>query len=204
MSECTATCIDLLRHGETVGSGRYCGSIDDALTPRGWKQMRSALDDDDSPWQVIISSPLARCASFGRELAQRRGLPIEIEHRLREYHFGAWEGKSAAELLVTEPERLARFWEDPVRHPPPGGEDLIRFEARVLEAWDELRARHVGGSLLIISHGGPIRVILGQIRRLSLPERLRLEVPLAGLHRIRVLSAAVGNTPNTTVFTTEP
>ena len=195
--------IDLLRHGETAGSGRYCGSTDDTLTPRGREQMRSALGED-CPWERVISSPLTRCAAFARELAQRRGLPFEIENRLREYHFGAWEGKSATELLTTDPKGIARFWKDPVRYPPPGSEDISHFQARVLEAWGELLARHAGKYLLIICHGGPIRIILGQVQGMSLPERLRLEVPHASLSRVRIQTAAAGRDQTATVVAAGP
>lgn len=184
------TRIDLLRHGRTASSGCYAGSHDTPLTPRGWKQMRSAIGRDH-PWQCIISSPLRRCIVFARALARRRGLPLEIESRLREYHFGAWEGKSAAELLAADPEGLARFWEDPVRHPPPGGEDLRRFQERVLMTWRGLLARYAGKHLLIVTHGGPIRVILGQVRHLSFLEGLRLEIPHASLHRVNRRTAPV-------------
>ncbi|MHB8536296.1 MAG: histidine phosphatase family protein [Sulfuricaulis sp.] len=197
------TCVGLLRHGETAGSGRYCGSTDDVLTPRGWEQMRSVLDKDFT-WERIVSSPLARCTAFARELAHRRGLPIEIEHRLQEYHFGAWEGKSAAELLVTNPERLARFWEDPARYPPPGGEDFIQFQTRVLEAWNELCVRHAGRRLLMIGHGGPIRVVVGQVRHLSWPERLRLDVPLASMNRVSIHCAATADAQTTNALTADP
>ncbi len=184
------TRIDLLRHGRTTSCGCYGGSHDAPLTPRGWKQMRSAIGQDH-PWKCIISSPLRRCIVFARELARRRGLPLEIENRLREYHFGAWEGKSAAELLAADPEGLARFWENPVRHPPPGGEDLLRFRERVLVTWHELLARYAGEHLLIVTHGGPIRVILGQARCLSFLEGLRLEIPHASLHRVNRRTASV-------------
>ncbi|WP_173425610.1 histidine phosphatase family protein, partial [Stutzerimonas stutzeri] len=53
--------IDLLRHGETERGGGFRGSLDDALTDRGWQQMREAVDGA-GPWDALISSPLQRCA----------------------------------------------------------------------------------------------------------------------------------------------
>lgn len=86
------TRIDLLRHGETAGGSRYRGSIDDALTPLGWAAMRAALGEECG-WNRIVSSPLRRCADFARDLARRHGLPLDIDARLREIHFGDWEGE---------------------------------------------------------------------------------------------------------------
>ena len=172
------TRIDLLRHGETVGGSRYRGSLDDALTPHGWAAMRAALGEG-CDWNRIVSSPLRRCADFARDLATRQALPLAIDARLREIHFGAWEGKTAAELLATDPEAVTRFWNDPVKHPPPGAEDVRALEARVLLAWEELVRRCNGEQVLVVTHGGPLRIILGRVQGLSLAESLQIEVPLA-------------------------
>ena len=107
-----STRIDLLRHGETERGGGFRGSLDDALTAHGWQQMRDAVALA-GPWDVLVSSPLQRCAAFARELAADRRLPLRIEPELRELHFGAWEGRSAAELMSTDAEALGRFWADP-------------------------------------------------------------------------------------------
>ncbi|NIU60591.1 MAG: histidine phosphatase family protein, partial [Pseudomonas stutzeri] len=71
----------------------------------GWQQMRDAVALA-GPWDVLVSSPLQRCAAFARELAAERRLPLRIEPELRELHFGAWEGRSAAELMSTDAEAL--------------------------------------------------------------------------------------------------
>lgn len=177
--------IDLLRHGETVGGSRYRGSRDDALTAEGWEQMRRALGDD-RPWTRIASSSLIRCCAFAEDLAQHLSLPIEVDDRLCEIHFGDWEGKTAEELLATDRERITRFWEDPENHSPPGGEDLTTFRNRVLEAWQQLTACDTGENLLVVTHGGPIRVILGHVLGLSRTETLQLEVPHAYRRRLRL------------------
>lgn len=179
------TRIDLLRHGETAGGSRYRGSIDDALTPPGWAAMRAALGEECG-WNRIVSSPLRRCADFARDLARRHGLPFAIDARLREIHFGDWEGKTASDLLAADPEAVTRFWNDPVNHPPPGAENLLAFQTRVLHAWDEIVAQHAGEYLLIVTHGGPIRIILGQAQGMSVPESLRLAIPHAHLSRLEV------------------
>ncbi len=180
----TGTRIDLLRHGETEGGERYRGSTDDVLSARGWEQMRAAVGEA-CPWTGIISSPLKRCAEFAAELAQRHALPVEFDARLREIHFGAWEGKTATELLASHPEHIARFWKDPALNPPPGGEALASFEARVLAAWHEHRARQIGRQVLIITHGGPIRAIVGHMQGLSWPDRFEIEVPHASIRRVQ-------------------
>jgi len=184
----TGTRVDLLRHGATEGGERYRGSTDDVLSARGWEQMRAAVGDACS-WSRIVSSPLKRCAEFAAELAQRHALPVEFDARLREIHFGTWEGKTAAELLAEHPEHIARFWNDPVHNPPPDAENLLHFEARVLAAWNEHLARHIGKQVLIITHGGPIRAIVGHIHSLSWPDRFGIEVPHASIRRVHAPAA---------------
>jgi alpha-ribazole phosphatase len=92
------TIIDLIRHGEPVGGTRLRGSQDDPLSDLGWEQMRASVGDY-SPWQSVISSPLKRCHGFAEELSQRHGLALSLDERFREIGFGAWEGKTTAELM---------------------------------------------------------------------------------------------------------
>ena len=171
-----STRIELLRHGETEQGGGFRGSLDDALTLRGWQQMREAVGAA-GPWDVLISSPLQRCAAFARELAGQCDLPLHLEPDLRELHFGEWEGRSAAELMEGSAEALGLFWADPYGFTPPGGEPLLQFEARVLAAVDRLRQRFAGQRVLVICHAGVMRLLLARAR--GLPRERLLEVVVA-------------------------
>ncbi len=93
--------LDLLRHGETELGGGLRGSLDDALTANGWRQMRDAVVGQ-GPWDRLISSPLQRCALFAQELGAKLDVPVTLETDLQELHFGAWEGQSAAALMDTD------------------------------------------------------------------------------------------------------
>ena len=128
--------VDLMRHGEPVGGRRYRGHLDDPLSDKGWRQMRAAVGEHH-PWDAVVSSPLCRCADFGAELAQRHGLPLQIEPRFKEIGFGAWEGRSADELQAQDPLCLWRFYDDPLNNTPPGAEPLAAFRdlARELNVW---------------------------------------------------------------------
>jgi broad specificity phosphatase PhoE len=182
--------VALLRHGETEGGARFCGSTDVPLTPLGWRQMRAAAGGE--PWRRIVASPLRRCADFARELAVELNLPLELDERLREMHFGAWEGHSAAELMAADAEALARFWRDPAANPPPGAEPLDEFQARVLAAWGALRQTPCQGQVLVISHGGVMRTILSDVLGHPLENLLELEIEIVhgSLHRVRLRGAA--------------
>ncbi|SMB21066.1 7 alpha-ribazole-5'-phosphate phosphatase [Sterolibacterium denitrificans] len=186
--------IGLLRHGATceTSDGVLRGRGDDALSPEGWRQLRRAATTTAQPhrWRRIVSSPLRRCADFAHELAAQWALPLSIDARLSELDFGAWEGRHFNDLLA-EPDSAAAlqgFWEDPWRHPPPQGETLLAFEARVLAAWNELsavcaaEAEAETSATLVITHGGVIRLLLCAMRGLPRTELLKLDVAHASLH----------------------
>lgn len=180
--------IDLLRHGETGQSG-FRGRLDDPLIPPGWEQMRRTTHEARTPWQAVISSPLARCADFARAFAAERGLPLEWDARLAELDFGDWEGLEPRTLQHTHSEALARFWNDPWAFTPPNGERMAEFEMRVRAAWSDLSDRHAGHHVLVVTHGGVIRLLLCLARGLAHSELLRLAVSHASLHRVGACAA---------------
>ncbi|MEK6749211.1 MAG: histidine phosphatase family protein, partial [Pseudomonadota bacterium] len=136
-------------------------------------------------WQLIVSSSLLRCREFAEEMAQRHGLPLVIEHRLIEIGFGAWEGRTAAEILLSEPDAIARFWRDPLLHTPPGAERLDDFSRRVTAAWQSVLARFSGQHILLVGHAGVIRMILRQVLDFPLARVFSIEVPYAGITRVQ-------------------
>jgi alpha-ribazole phosphatase/probable phosphoglycerate mutase len=194
MSVGYVTTIDLLRHGEPEGGQRYRGTVDDPLSVLGWDQLRAAVQQP-VPWQIIVSSPLRRCAAFAEALAAERGLPLELEPGFREMGFGEWEGRTTAEIEAATPGALGRFWEDPVRHPPPGGETLPECAGRVTAAWLALLRRHAGRHILLVGHGGMIRLVLQQVLDMPLERIWRLEVPYACRSRIRVYGTGADAVP---------
>ena len=177
--------LDLLRHGETELGGGLRGSLDDALTAKGWTQMREAVQAH-GPWDRLVSSPLQRCARFAEELGARLDLPVSLEPDLQELHFGAWEGQSAAKLMETDAEALGLFWADPYSFTPPDGEPVEGFSWRVRGAVLRLHQLYAGQRVLLISHGGVMRLLLAQARGLPREQLLNVEVGHGGLFSLRV------------------
>lgn len=175
--------IGLLRHGETEGGPGYYGVTDVALTAQGLRQMEAATHA--TAWHRIVTSPRRRCRTFAEIHAQRHGVPLRVDERLSEMNFGAWEGRTAAAIFADDPEPLTRFWQDPLAYPPPGGERLDDFAARVGAAWqDILTAGETGLRVLVVTHGGPIRVILCRQQALPLARLLEMKVDHASLHLV--------------------
>ncbi|MET0775580.1 MAG: alpha-ribazole phosphatase family protein [Pseudomonas mandelii] len=182
--------LDLLRHGETELGGGLRGSLDDALTDKGWSQMRAAVVEQ-GPWARLISSPLQRCARFADELGAQLGLPVHLDKDLQELHFGAWEGQSAAALMETDAEGLGLFWADPYAFTPPDGEPVEDFSTRVLAAVARLHAAYAGERILLISHGGVMRLLLAQARGLPREQLLNVEVGHGSLFSLSVESGVL-------------
>ncbi len=188
--------VDLMRHGDTEGGACFRGSRDDPLTELGWSQLRSATAEDvdagvgGAPWDAIICSPARRCAGFATELAERLRLPLTCMSELRERHFGDWEGHRAAELPESE---LAAFWADPIGFSPPGAEEFGGFQGRVLAAWRQILSG-AAAHPLVVTHGGVVRVLVGEVLRMPVEALLLLEVPHACRTRIRL--PVVGGFPS--------
>ncbi|ENB9663565.1 alpha-ribazole phosphatase family protein [Pseudomonas putida] len=174
--------LDLLRHGETEQGGLR-GSLDDALTDKGWAQMRSAVAEA-GPWQVLVSSPLQRCARFADELGARLNVPVQREPALQELHFGDWEGRSAAQIMEHQADVLGRFWADPYAFTPPNGEPVEAFAERVLAAVERLHLQHAGKRVLLVTHGGVMRLLLARARGLPREQLLQVEVGHGALMRL--------------------
>ncbi|AXK53163.1 MULTISPECIES: alpha-ribazole phosphatase family protein [Pseudomonas] len=179
--------LDLLRHGETELGGGLRGSLDDALTERGWQQMRDGVQGHGS-WDLIVSSPLQRCSRFAEQLAAQLQLPLLLQPDVQELHFGAWEGQSAAALMETNADDLGRFWADPYSFTPPQGEPVADFSQRVLGAIEGLYRDCAGQRVLLISHGGVMRLLLARARGLPREQLLNVEVSHGALFSLKVAS----------------
>lgn len=171
--------IELLRHGDTAQRS-YRGQLDDALSELGWSQLRAAVQG--RAWDCVVSSSLQRCAAFARELTLARELPLRIDARLAEYHFGDWQGVPIERIAEEQGDALARFWADPVKHPPPGAETFDAFRERLSAALDDIAMRATGQRVLVITHGGAIRLLRCLVERRSYGDMAGIEVPHASLH----------------------
>jgi alpha-ribazole phosphatase len=182
--------VGLLRHGTVEGGKVYRGRTDVPLSPIGYVQMHEALIGL-TQWDRIVSSPLQRCSVFAREFAHCHGIAFNLEPGLSEIDFGDWEGRSAAELMQTSPEALTEYWRDPSSHTPPGGESLRRFRHRVVETWEVLLRDNKGQRLLLVSHGGVIRMLLCYLQGWPLERILQIEVKHAALYGLLMAQASL-------------
>jgi broad specificity phosphatase PhoE len=80
---------------------------------------------------------------------------------------GRAEGLTAAEIRALDPAAFDAWMADVGRFQFPGGESLGDVAARVWPALEAIEARHAGGAVLVVAHGGPNRIVL--CRALGVP-----------------------------------
>ena len=180
------TWFDLIRHGEPEGGPRYRGTLDDPLSELGWSQMRAAVGSREQ-WDCVLTSPMQRCQPFAAEVAAARGIELMVAPGLAEMSFGDWEGMTAAEIRQQMPGQLEAFWSDPIANPPANGEPLDAFYRRVTDAWAHWRSELEGKRVLVVAHGGVIRMVLAGVMSTPLDQAMgAVMVPYACRSRIRM------------------
>jgi len=178
------TTVDLIRHGEPLGGRAIRGnSVDDPLSDLGWQQMRTAVSDYNQ-WDVIISSPLIRCAAFSKELSLKLDIPLIIEDNFKEVGFGSWEGRTQTEIQQNNPEEFANFYLDPVNARPAGAESLTLFFSRVIESYNKFIDLYQEQHILVVSHAGVIRAMMTHALQAELNSMYRIKVHNAGITRL--------------------
>jgi probable phosphoglycerate mutase len=154
-----ATRILAIRHGETAWNAdtRIQGHIDIPLNVKGqWQaaQLAKALAAQDK-LHAVYSSDLKRAHQTATAVAALQGLEVVSHPGLRERGFGAFEGKTFAEIEIALPED-SLLWRkrDPHWTPPHGGESLFVMEQRVRQTLNELASQHTGQHIALFAHGG--------------------------------------------------
>jgi broad specificity phosphatase PhoE len=148
----------LLRHGETAWSveRRHTGRTDLPLTPEGEDQARHASRLLDShAFVLVLASPLKR-AQHTAELAGLR--PIVTDDRLVEWDYGAYEGRTTAEIREDE----GPDWSIWTASVPPGatkGESLQDVAARAESVLVRIRAALAEGDVAVVAHAHLLRIL---------------------------------------------
>ena len=175
--------VSLLRHGHTTSGPVYRGRVDVPLSSQGWQQMQQSMSGLQP--DMVVTSPLQRCAAF----AQTLGQPLLTDKRLVEMDFGAWDGRERELVWQEDQAAVKAFWADPMQVSPPGGENLMQVQERAVEALHE----HIESALtqqkqhlLLVSHGGVIRCLIGKLLHMSGQGLFHLYLPYAGVAHLQV------------------
>lgn len=181
------TYIDLIRHGEPVGGKVFRGQTDHPLTERGIAQFKQRTQRLGHHWQQIVSSPLLRCIESAELLAAEQQIPLQIEPNLSEIHFGAWENQKVAEVMAEH--NISHMWHDPMNFCAPQGESTAALQERSLLAWQQALKEHQGQRVLMVTHGGVIRMLAQHLLELTPTAINKLSLPHAAVMSFKVIDA---------------
>ena len=175
----------LVRHGETESNrqGLALGRADVPLNERGrWQAGRLAEALAGELLSTVYSSPLLRTLHTAEAIAEKHGLPVQIEPRLIEMDIGEADGMTFAEVRARFP-GLLEAWVGPdgPERPMPGGERLLDVQRRAWKTVQHLASVHPEQSVCVVTHNFVILSILASA----------LGVDLAHFRRLRHSVAAV-------------
>ncbi len=172
--------ISFVRHGQTAvnAGGRLQGRLDEPLSELGAAQARALADALASERVTrVVSSPLVRARETAAAIASRHGMSVDIDERLVELDYGAWDGVALADVA---PEDWAAWRADPA-FAPPDGESLAAVSTRVASFCTDA----LGEDLLVaVSHVSPIKAAV--CWALGIDERAtwRMQLGLASVTRV--------------------
>jgi len=177
----------LVRHGQTAWNAekRYQGQTDVKLGDIG-QQEAAALGGRLATERIdaALSSDLSRTLQTAEAILAHHACALHKEPRLREICMGAWEGLTYEEIRAQDPERLGRWRNDPLEVAPPGGETLAELAQRVEVLLAELVLRSADETLLLVSHGGTLSVLLCLVLGMPLQNRWRLRLDPASVSEV--------------------
>jgi alpha-ribazole phosphatase len=128
---------------------------------------------------ACYASPARRTIEAARAL---RLDPVLVPE-FAEQDFGEWTGRRHDDLAAGRDEHYARFWDDPARSRPPGGES---FEDQVLRVRQGLLKLAPGAATLVV-HSGTIRAALCIALDIAPAAALRFEIDPLSITRIERL-----------------
>jgi probable phosphoglycerate mutase len=176
-----------IRHGETAWNvdSRIQGQLDVGLNDTGrWQAHRLALAMADERLDAVYSSDLYRAWDTARAVAAGAGLEVRTDETLRERGFGVFEGLTFNEVEQRFPEESRRWRERDSTFGPRGGETLADFFARATDSVAAIAARHRGGHIAVVTHGGVLDALYRAASRIAIDAPRTWQLGNASINRL--------------------
>lgn len=183
--------IYIVRHGQTPWNAelRLQGQSETDLNEKGRAQAAAngrflrTLIADPARFN-FVSSPMRRARQTMEIIREQLGLPVdgyETDARLKELHYGEWEASTFAELDARDPGISATRDRDKWRFRPPGdaSESYEMLAARV-----EPFLRTAKGPMVVVAHGGILRVAFHFYNGMPDNEAASMEIPQDRIARV--------------------
>lgn len=179
--------IYLVRHGEVEARPNVLlGDTDVELNGRGEQQSNwLAVRLADTPIDRCFCSPLLRAQQTATILTENSNVKIETQTALREINFGRWEGRSFAEIETEDPLKAKDWCSDPLNFSFPEGEPVKVFMQNLQTYFHALKIAD-GEHLLLVTHGGVIRVLLTFLLGLNPEQQFLFNVDRGSLSTVKI------------------
>lgn len=182
-----ATRITAVRHGETDWNvlTRIQGHTDMALNTTGRAQaacVARALSAEQV--DAVYASDLQRALATGAAIAGATGAPLHPEPGLRERCFGIFEGRTFGQIDAELPAQALRWRKRDPHFAPEGGESLTALRQRIAEILTPLAARHPGGHIVLVAHGGVLDVLYRLATGQDIQAPRTWQLPNAAINRL--------------------
>ncbi|MBR9700874.1 histidine phosphatase family protein [Candidatus Woesearchaeota archaeon] len=159
----------VLRHGESeknkLNLVNYIPGAGYGLTEKGKRQAMDARGNlVGKNLQVIFCSELERAQETAQIINEAFDLDIRLDPRLNEINNGIFEGEK-------EEDYRSYISNDRIHNTPPEGETFRQLVDRIQLFIDNVKKENYE-SVLVVSHGAPVRMFVGILRGLALENYL--------------------------------
>lgn len=165
-----------LRHGKTIYQTKKKGIIYPAkdspevrLTKKAEKEIKKlAKRMKNFGIDLIYSSDLYRAKQTAEIVAKELGKKIIFDKKLRDINLGVWHGRKKVDFYLKFDNPKERFSKR-----LKGGESWSDVQKRILDFFKEIDKRYKNKKILIVSHGDPLWLLEGVLKKLSQKELLK-------------------------------
>ncbi len=181
----------LVRHGitESNSARKFVGYSDVELSTAGYRQverLRERLVDDKI--DAVYSSDLSRALVTAEVISSEHKVDIVTCPELREVNYGNVEGLTFEEISRLYPEVAESLTNFSLRLKFPGGEDFEAFIERASKFLDKLKRHTPSQTILIVSHSGPLRVLVCRLLGIDVGHWRQIRLDNASLSIVETYS----------------
>ncbi|MBU0636270.1 histidine phosphatase family protein [Candidatus Micrarchaeota archaeon] len=171
----------LVRNAETEWNTekRLQGHQDSVLTGEGKQQSKRLAELlKNEHFDAAFSSDLGRAIDTAKTILESHaGIELHRKSELRERSHGIVQGMTQREAFKKYPELQKQRLKDKFLFKNPKGESYEDALKRLMPFWEELKEKHAGNNVLIVSHGGITRLLLSLTTNVSHEEVLSIDQP---------------------------
>ncbi len=177
-----------VRHGQTDYplDRIYCDSKEDPeLSSLGIEQAEQAAKFlEKQEVAAIYASPCLRTSMTAEAIAKFHTHPVKYDDALVERNFGDWEGLYFHEIESQFPSLYKEWKQNQAAFKPVNGESVYDLAARVGSAKDRIIEEFAGRCVVVVSHVGPIRVLVADALEMPVERYRQLSIEPASLTQI--------------------